>query len=104
LSFNKQSSLTPEKSGISISGYPNPFNASVTISYELPAEGKYDLVIFDILGREVKTLINGYKSSGGGAIVWDGTDNFQSEVSSGIYFARLRGETVSANIKLFMLK
>jgi hypothetical protein len=104
LSYNKHLSLTPEKSGISISGYPNPFNASVTISYELPAEGNYDLVIFDILGREVKTLINGYKSSGGGAIVWDGTDNFQSEVSSGIYFARLRGETVSANIKLFMLK
>jgi hypothetical protein len=99
-----QTSLFPDKPGISISGYPNPFNGSVTINYELPAEGYYDLVIFDILGREVKTLINSNKSSGGGAIVWDGTDNFQNDVSSGIYFARLRGETVSANIKLFMLK
>lgn len=100
----RQSSSIPDRYGISISGYPNPFNGSVTINYELPREGNYDLVIFDILGREVKTLISGYKSSGGGAIVWDGTDNFQGEVSSGIYFARLRGETVSANIKLFMLK
>ena len=101
---HKKTFLTPDKSGISVSGYPNPFNNSVTISYELPADGDYDLVIFDILGREVKTIMSGYKSSGGGAIVWDGTDNFQSEVSSGIYFARLRGETVSANIKLYMLK
>jgi len=100
----KASSKMPEASSLSIAGYPNPFNGFVTISYELPREGEYDLVIFDILGREVRTLMNGYKSSGGGAIVWDGTDNYGGEISSGVYFARLRGETVSANIKLFMLK
>ncbi len=100
----KKSLETPESYGISISGYPNPFNGSVTVSYELPTGGNYDLVIFDILGREVKTLMKSYKSSGGGAIVWDGTDNYGGEVSSGIYFARLRGETVSASIKLFMIK
>ena len=105
LNVSEKTSLeTPGASGISIAGYPNPFNGFVTISYELPYSGNYDLVIFDILGREVKTLIDSYKSSGGGAIVWDGTDNHGDGISSGIYFARLRGETVSANIKLFMLK
>jgi len=105
LSMSEKLSLEmPETSSLSIAGYPNPFNGYVTISYELPREGKYDLVIFDILGREVKTLMDSYKSSGGGAIVWDGTNNYGGEISSGIYFARLRGETVSASIKLFMLK
>jgi hypothetical protein len=94
----------PESSAISIAGYPNPFNGYVTISYELPHSGNYDLVIFDILGREVKTLMEGYKSSGGGVITWDGVDNQGDEISSGIYFARLRGETVSANIKLILMK
>ena len=100
----KVSQEIPANSGLSIAGYPNPFNGLVTINYELPCEGNYDLVIFDILGREVKTLMNGFKSPGGGAIIWDGTDNFNGNVSSGIYFARLRGETVSGNIKLIMLK
>jgi hypothetical protein len=105
LSMSEKFSLkTPETSSLSIAGYPNPFNGFVTISYELPREGEYDLVIFDILGREVRTLMDSYKSSGGGAIVWDGTNNYGGEISSGIYFARLRGETVSASIKLFMLK
>ena len=94
----------PDKTGLSVMGYPNPFNSSITISYELPREGFYDLVIFDILGREVRTLMNGYKSSGGGAIIWDGTDNGKHDVASGIYFARLRGEAVSASLKLFLMK
>lgn len=105
INFSDHYSLaTPEKTGLSIMGYPNPFNGRITISYELPRDGSFDLVIFDILGREVKTLMNENKSSGGGAIVWDGSDNYGNDVSSGIYFARLRGETVSASLKLFLLK
>ncbi len=96
--------IKPEFTGISISGYPNPFNGAISINYELPVEGNYDLVVYDILGREVKTLITGYKSSGGGAITWNGTDNLNNNVASGMYFARLRGETVSAVVKLYMMK
>jgi|GEM_PF-1055260 len=100
----KSSLASPNALGISLSSYPNPFNGPVSLNYEIPKDGNYELVVYDILGREVKTLMEGHQSFGGGIIVWDGTNNNNGSVASGIYFARLRGETVSASVKLFMLR
>ncbi len=94
----------PTATAISILGYPNPFNGAVSISYDLPSDGDYDLMIFDILGRQVKSLMRGNQRNGKGSVIWDGTDNRDEGVASGIYFARLRGEKVSASLKLFMMK
>ena len=105
LKFSKTENMDlPQSIGISLEGYPNPFNNSMSISYQLPVEGNYDLIIFDLLGREVKTLLAGNQLSGAGTLVWDGVDNRGDEVASGLYFARLRGEQVSASLKLIMMK
>lgn len=72
--------------------YPNPFNPSTTITYTIPADGKVLLKVFDILGREVTTLVDRNTTAGKHSIVWDGT-NF----SSGIYFynVKFNGQVLS---------
>ena len=69
--------------------YPNPFNPSTTIVYELPSTEKIMLKVYDILGREVKTLVNGVMPAGKHTISWDGTNNLGNKVSSGVYIYSL---------------
>jgi hypothetical protein len=96
--------LDSRSTSISISCYPNPSNSAVTFSYGIPSDGDYDIVIYDILGREVRSLSDGFVRAGQSRIVWDGTDGFRNQVASGIYFVRLRGPESSATTKVFMLK
>jgi hypothetical protein len=95
---------SPLESSLNLTSYPNPFNNSVAISYSLPAGGNYQLMIYDILGRRIRTLFEGYRSPGPGAVIWDATDDGHSGVASGTYFARLQGQNSANNIKLFLLK
>jgi len=90
--------------GFSLTGYPNPFNNSLTLNYSLPSDGYYKLTIYDIMGRKVKTLIDGYRVAGTATLIWDGTDDSNKPLASGTYFTRLQGETGSHSLKLFMLK
>ncbi|MBN1398443.1 MAG: T9SS type A sorting domain-containing protein [Bacteroidetes bacterium] len=85
--------------------YPNPFNPNTVISYLLKVRSEVKLVIYDILGREVITLVNGQKPAGTYTVQWDGTNSAGQQVVSGIYFYRLKtgGGFVSAN-KMLMLK
>jgi hypothetical protein len=89
---------------ISVSCYPNPFNSSVTVGYGIPFDGQYDIAIYDILGREVRSLGDGFFRAGPGRITWDGKDRFRNPVASGVYFVRLQGPESSASTKVFMLK
>ena len=67
--------------------FPNPFNAITTIRFALPEESMITLKIFDILGREIKTLVSGVICGPGTHfILWDGNDNFGKNVSTGVYF------------------
>ncbi len=63
--------------------YPNPFNPATTIRYQLPEAGHVTLIVYDLLGREVATLINEIKEAGYYTATFDG-----SKLSSGIYFMR----------------
>jgi len=75
--------------------YPNPFNLETTIQYGLPEATEILLVIYNLRGQEVRTLVNEYQSPGYKTVRWDGRDNFGQEVSSGVYFTRLRtGQSV----------
>ena len=69
--------------------YPNPFNSSTSISYEIMKTGDVTLKIYDILGREVRELVNSLQKPGNYKIIWDGKNNRGKEVASGIYFYRL---------------
>jgi len=76
--------------------YPNPFNPTTTISYGLPNDQPVTLIVYDLTGRQVKTLVNARESAGMHSIQWDGTNGYGQQVSSGVYFYRL---TVSKKVK-----
>ncbi len=70
--------------------YPNPFNPNTTIQYSIPKDSKVDLKIYNIKGQLVKTLVNRRQKKGDWKIIWNGKDKSNRQVSSGIYFYRLR--------------
>jgi hypothetical protein len=83
---------------------PNPFNPQTTIRYTMPSSGNVTLNIYDAGGRLVRSLFNGVKEAGSHNITWNGTDNNNSPVSSGIYFYRLTAGKFSETKKMTLLK
>lgn len=83
----------PDKFSLS-QNYPNPFNPVTTIKYQLPITNYVKLVLFDILGREVATLVNEKQSPGTYEVEWDGRN-----YSSGVYFYKLTVDNASAGAK-----
>jgi len=85
--------------------YPNPFNPSTSIQFTIPRQENVSLRIYDIHGREVRTLIGGQQYMPGSyRIEWDGRDNFGRRVASGIYFSRVQAGHFSAARKMSLLK
>jgi hypothetical protein len=71
---------------------PNPFNVFTTIRYYVPQTGDMRLIVYDMLGRRVRTLVEGLVSTDTYEINWDGKDDYGNRVTSGIYFCRISGE------------
>ncbi len=84
--------------------YPNPFNPSTTISYELPKTEKITITVYDILGRQIKTLVNQTQLPGFYKVVWNGRNNFGESVASGVYFYQLRSGDFMNVKKMLLLK
>jgi hypothetical protein len=84
--------------------FPNPFNPTTTIKYSIPADGMVSLTIYDIRGRQVRTLINEYQKSGSNEIQWDGRDNKGASIASGTYFYQLSIDGKSQSKKMLVLK
>ncbi|MCF8242720.1 MAG: T9SS type A sorting domain-containing protein [Melioribacteraceae bacterium] len=84
--------------------YPNPFNPTTTINFSLPSKEIVKLQIYDMLGREVNTLLNNEFESGEHNIVWDGTDNAGNKLSSGVYLYRLTAGNFIKSHKMIYLK
>lgn len=84
--------------------YPNPFNASTTIEYYLSKPSEVTLKIFNVYGREIKTLYTGTQQSGAHRCVWDGTDNADNNVSSGLYLFHIECAGELQTKKLILLK
>ncbi len=87
-----------------LGNYPNPFNPETTISFTLKNPGHVTLDIFNLKGQKVKTLVNEYKASGRHDIVWNGTDQNNSNVASGIYFYKMRNGKYSSTKKMILMK
>ncbi|MBC8191803.1 MAG: T9SS type A sorting domain-containing protein [FCB group bacterium] len=79
--------------------YPNPFNPTTTIRYEIMQEGWTSLIIYDILGREVELLVNEQRPAGGYVVKFNASD-----YSAGVYFCRIRSGEYSQLIKLLLVK
>jgi hypothetical protein len=83
---------------------PNPFNPATRIAFELARGGAVTLELFDANGARVATLIDGSLEAGTHEIVWDGRDDGRAQVSSGVYFARLRAGDATETARLVLLK
>jgi len=84
--------------------YPNPFYPSTTIEFSIPSAGNVDLRVYNLSGELVRTLVNGFRPEGTQAIVWDGKDNQDRMVSSGIYFYSMKSGSFRAARKCLLLK
>jgi hypothetical protein len=84
--------------------YPNPFNPATTIQYDMPIGAEVLLVVYDILGRHVKTLINTTQTAGYKSIKWNGTNDQGQMISAGVYFYHLQTSGYSKVRKMLLLK
>ena len=83
--------------------FPNPFNPSTTIVYELTSNGYVSLSIYNILGQEVRTLVSGFQTAGNKAVRWDGRDQSGRMSAGGIYFYKLaQGNSVQIRRMILM--
>jgi hypothetical protein len=75
-----------------LQNYPNPFSARGTtrIRFDLPQAAEIEVNVFDLTGREVLELANGYRRAGNHEVIWNGRNRAGAEMSTGIYFVRLR--------------
>ena len=84
--------------------YPNPFNPVTTLRYDLPENSFVNITIYDILGREVRTLVNKTQEAGFKSIIWDTTNDYGKPVSTGVYLYKIQsGEFVQVK-KMVMMK
>jgi F5/8 type C domain/Secretion system C-terminal sorting domain len=79
--------------------YPNPFNPSTVISYRLSITSRVSLKVYDVLGREVATLVDGHQAAGNHSVTFDAR-----KLPSGVYLYRLQAGSFSATKKLLLLK
>ena len=84
--------------------YPNPFNPATIIRYDLPQAGWLTLVVYDVLGRQVKTLLSDFAEPGSKTITWNGTDDDGQAAGTGLYLYQLRSGGEIHNGKMLLLK
>ena len=84
--------------------FPNPFNPSTTINYNLSEKGLVDFSIYDIVGRKVVTLVNDIKTHGSHSIIWDGLNANGKQVSAGMYFYKFEAGNFKMTKKMILLK
>ncbi|MAI86787.1 MAG: hypothetical protein CMF99_06465 [Candidatus Marinimicrobia bacterium] len=84
--------------------YPNPFNPLTTISYELLTDGIVNIVIYDLIGKKIKTLISGFQTAGSKNVNWNTTNNQGQPVSAGVYFYSMEAGDFRQTKKMILLK
>jgi len=96
--------ITPEDYKLE-QNYPNPFNPTTTINYYLPTNKRISLKVYNSLGQEIKTLVNGeIKHKGQHKIMWDATDNAGNRVASGMYIYTLKYGNFQVSKRMTLLK
>jgi hypothetical protein len=98
-SSNKKIVAKEVPSDYSISNYPNPFNPTTTINYQLPSDGIVTLKVYDVVGKEVATLVNAHRSAGTYSVEFNA-----SGLPSGIYIYRLSANNFTESKKMLLMK
>jgi FlgD Ig-like domain len=84
--------------------FPNPFNPSTTIRYQLPKRLRVELKIYNSLGQEVRSLVKEVQQAGEKSVVWDGRNEFGKAVASGIYLYRIKAADFVQSRKMILLR
>ena len=84
--------------------YPNPFNASTTIRYAIGQDESVSITIYNSIGQKVRMLVEEFQQEGTHRVLWDGTNDFRQNVSSGIYIIHLRTGSVTKTNKMMLLR
>ncbi len=84
--------------------FPNPFNPSTEIRFDLPEAGKVNLAIYNLMGQKIRTLSSGEMTPGYHSIVWDGTNDLGSQVATGMYFYAIQTSEFQATKKMLFMK
>ena len=84
--------------------YPNPFNPTTTISFSVPSRTAITLEIFNVLGQKVRSLVDDIKAAGTYSIEWDGRNDIDQLVSTGVYLYRFRAGEVVQTRKMLLIK
>lgn len=103
VSVNKEKLLIPDKF-VLYSNYPNPFNPSTNISYQLPNQSHVLVQIYDILGNKIKTLVNESQSPGKKTVLWDGINDLGMKMSGGVYIYQIHSGDFTDTRKMLLLK
>lgn len=103
VNINSNTNQLPEGFGLQ-QNFPNPFNPSTKINYELPHPSKVLLKVFNELGEEVRTLLDKEEPAGKYQVLWDGKDNNYQPVATGRYFYQLNADGIAQTKKMILLK
>ncbi|HPG40303.1 MAG TPA: T9SS type A sorting domain-containing protein [bacterium] len=92
------------QSTVMLNAYPNPFNPETTIKYTLHKDAQVTITVYDLLGRQVKTLVDENQVAGAYHVIWNGTDAAGSQAASGAYLVRMETAEVTQTQKVLLLK
>ncbi|MCD6374751.1 MAG: S8 family serine peptidase [Caldisericaceae bacterium] len=108
-SLQENNKVLPESFALS-QNYPNPFNPETKINYALPVAGEVKIIVFNILGQKVKTLVNEFKTAGTYSVKWNGFDDSGNLLANGVYIYKMQvnasktGKRFSAQRKMIFIK
>ena len=84
--------------------YPNPFNPVTNLDYEIPEDAMVNITVFDMMGKVVRTLVNGQQSAGYKTLQWNATSNSGQSISAGLYIYTIQAGEFSQTRKMILLK
>jgi hypothetical protein len=87
-----------------LGNYPNPFNPSTTIRYVIRVDNFVSIRVYNMLGQEVATLVDGFQKAGEQSVVWDGVNNTGQAVASGLYICRFHAGNLIMSQKMLLAK
>ena len=105
ISENNTKAISSSPDGFQLfHNYPNPFNPTTSIRYQLPEEALVTLGIYNLLGQRVRTLYEGRQNAGFRQVQWDGKNDFGQQVSSGVYIIRLQAGSFVDSFKTTLVR
>ena len=95
--------VTPQSFSLG-QNYPNPFNPTTALRYDLPEHSYVNVTVYDMLGREIRTLVNATQDAGYKSVIWDATNDYGKPVSAGVYLYQIQAGEFIQTRKMVLLK